>query len=406
MLDRQHGLDPALAGYDAPWRVRHPLQPFDPRYFDPRNAQRDSIDQSADGSRADPRLYSYSQGFAELRADEAAQAWRFLAGCLPLVAGDAAANIELGTVIRFFRDPSRFVCKTALKLSRDALDDDAPDDREPLEMAVDKRDQLPLALIRDALAAGLAELPPLAPAHIAHSGRYASGELGARAWAQLVEETQPYLDAARTLAPFAAGATQAQSLAIDLPVADARLLGSVGPLYRCGDALWLVSISTSNVSFKQLLPLFLQWAALRLSLPDRQCRVAMVHKDGRNGPTIGLPLEFTEDPARLLQGLRRLIDMYRHAEQTAGVYYARTSYAFADAEADTRSTRPRSPRGDACRAWQGNAGAGFAGERDHRPLYNLMLAADESFLDSVEFADTARQLLQAITGRLPDAEAA
>ena len=401
LLDRQHGLDPTLQGYDPPWRVRHPLQPFDPRYFHPRNADCSSTGLAADGNAADPRLYSYSRDFARVRSDGGTGDWRFLEGALPLVTGEAAANIELGSMVRFFRDPAGFVCKTALKLSRDALNEDAPNDQEPLGIDLDPRDSLPMDLVWRALHAGDSELPRRAPPQVAHSGRHASGELGMRTWEALIAQTQPYLDTARALPPFALGATQAESVAIDLHLDGARLLGSVGNLYRCGDQLWLVSISNSSISFRQLLPLFMHWAALKLSLPDQECRVSMVYKDGKKGPAVGPPSAFAEDPRLLREGLQQLLKMYRQAERTAGVYYARASFKFAEAERnfDPNARNPKPPRDAARGAWEGDEGAGFAGERDYLPLYNLILAGDESFIDSAEFERNARQLMQAITGQ-------
>ncbi len=398
LLDRQYGLDPTRPGYDPAWHVRHPLQPFDPRYFDPRNADRRPGDCAGNSENADPRLFSYSREFAGLRPATNAGAWRFLAGALPLIAGEAAANIELATVLRFFRDPARFVCKTALKLSRDALNEDAPDDHEPLGIDIDPRDSLPMDLVWSALHAGVAELPLTAPPHIGLSGRYASGELGVRTWASMLAEVQPYLTAARTLAPFASAAAQPESVAIDLNVDGARLLGSVGHVYRCGDEWWLLSIGSSNISFRQLLPLFLQWAALRLSLPSQTCHVAMIYRNGKKGPAIGPPIAFVSTPDRLSQGLGRLLELYRHAELTAGRYYARTSYAFAAAVAETGAKTPKSPVDEARRAWAGNDSAGSVGERDYLPLYNLILAGDDSFIDSPEFEQIARQLMHAIGG--------
>lgn len=397
LLDRLHGLDPGAAGYDPPWRVRHPLQPFDARYFDPRNADRNA----AITEDVDPRLYSYSSDYAGVQADQGASDWQFLAGALPVHALQSAATLELRSVERFFKDPARFVCTHALKLSRGALEADAPRDQEPLGTRLEPWDLLPLELVWDALHSGASELPAQAPPHIARSGRYASGELGALTWAALVAGAQPYLALARSLPPFAQGACKPEAVAVDLPVGGVRLVGSVANVYRCERTLWLVSISKGALSFKQLLPLFLQWAALCLSAPQGlQCRLAWIGQNERNELAVGPPVAFPEEADQLRQGLIELLDMYRHAEQTAGVYYAKTSYAYAAAEQmhDPDARRPKSPLDAAYKAWASNESADKTGERDYTPQYNRMLAGDESFIASPAFAETARKLMQIITG--------
>ena len=71
-LDDSHGLDEAAA--DRPWRVRHPLQPFDARYFEPANVDRTRIRPDAP---VDPRLFSYSAEFQSVSTSAQAREWRF-----------------------------------------------------------------------------------------------------------------------------------------------------------------------------------------------------------------------------------------------------------------------------------------------------------------------------------------
>jgi exonuclease V gamma subunit len=296
-----------------------------------------------------------------------------------------------------------------LKLSRDALEENAPRDQEPLGIDLDAWDMLPLELVWNALHTGASQLPPKAPPHIARSGRHASGELGELAWKGLVADAQPYLDTARALPLFANGARKPESLAVDLHLDGVRLIGTLGNIYRDNEGLWLVSITKSAVSFKQLLPLFLQWAALKLSVAeDQPCQLSMVYKNGKKGPALGPPVAFTQDPELLREGLRVLLGMYQTAERTAGVYYAKTSYAFAETErtSDPGAENPKSPLSEARKAWESDEGAGKKGERDYLPLYNLMLAGNESFLDSDAFAITAKTLMRTITGQLNQAEGA
>jgi exonuclease V gamma subunit len=253
-------------------------------------------------------------------------------------------------------------------------------------------------------------LPESAPASFRHSGKYASGALGERTWQQVRAEAQDYLDLARSLPPFAGGPPQPVAQAIDLPIGG-RLVGSIGSLFADGDACWLVSISTSQPSFKQLIPLFIDWASLNLARPEASCKLVMIHKNDDKKPALGPPIPFTADREQLRSGLAALVALYRNAYRTAGVYYARTSYGYAevlhekpeDAEAAAKAART---------CWNGSDfNGGSLGERDYAPMYNRMLAGDERFIETdtpehERFAGVAQSLLAIITGRPQSGEAA
>ena len=382
---------------DPPWRVRHPLQPFDARYFDP--------------ARPDPRLFSYSRAFASLRADAAATDWHFLAGAPVLVpaGSESGGPVELKSMVAFFKDPSKWICKQALKMSRDALGEEAPSDREPLEAKPHHFDGVRADLVWEALRAGRDFLPESAPASFRHSGRYASGALGERTWQQVRADAQDYLDLACSKPPFADGPPQPIAQAIDLPISG-KLIGNVGSVFADGDTCWLVSISTSQPSFKQLIPLFIDWAALNLSRPEGSCKLVMIHQNKKKEPALGPPVPFTSNHAQLRSGLAALVAMYRNAHRTAGIYYARTSHSYASALHDKPDDTEAAEK-SAWTCWNGSDfNGGFTGERDYAPMYNQMLAGDEGFMEADtpehdRFAGVARSLLEIITG-LPQPEEA
>lgn len=396
-LDREYGHNPRASHYDPPWRVRHPLQAFDARYFDPASP--------------DPRLYSYSQAFAGLRADAAASEWQFMAGkpSLATAGTEAGAAIELKSLAAFFKDPSRWVCRQALLLSRDALDDAAPNDDEPLATAPEHLDTVRTDLVWDALHRGHDTLPVDAPPSFRRSGQYASGALGAMTWETVRTQAQAFLTAARALPPFAAGAALPQAQAVDLQVEGVRLIGSVNRIYATAGERWLVGICVNRPTFRHLLPLYLDWAALCLSQPETPCRLAFIYHDPTNGILSDPPIAFCRDHHALQHGLAALLQLYRHAEDVAGLYFARTSYQLA-------SALHRQPQAldkalaEAATTWGGNAGARTRGERDFLPLYNRMLAGDEAFLQDghpqqQRMVAIARSLLQVLTGSAPAAEA-
>ncbi len=395
-LDQQHESNSAASDYDPPWRVRHALQPFDARYFDPHNANRGNSDA------ANPRMFSYSASFAHVHSDPNASEWRFMRNA-PALERASSANVELRNVIAFFGDPARWLCKNALRLSRDALENQAPNDSEPLGTDIHYFDTLRTDLVWTALQNGAQQLPVEPPVYIRRSGRYASGELGRRTWQHLRIEAQAFLDLAITLPPFSGGSAIATPVAIDLHIDDLRLLGSIGRMYRAGDELWLVAMISSGMSFKPLTALFLQWAALRLSLPNQVCRYALIHKNNKGEAAMEPAITFSEDLAQLQNGLLTLMTRYRQAEKTAGTYYAKSSYAYALTMHDGQFQKAPD---HASRRWFGPTVTDTPGERDYAPYYNLMLAGDESFIqfgteENARFTAIATELLQAMTGAAP-----
>lgn len=389
-LDRQFGLNASSQGYDPPWRVRHPLQPFDARYFDPASA--------------DPRLGSYSQAFARLQADATAQDWQFLAGAPTLIKAGSLVDgpIELSAMIGFFKDPAKWICKQALKLSRDAFEDDAPSDTEPLDANPHHFDSVRADLVWQALREGSDTLPPEPPPAFLRSGRYASGELGRRTWQSIIEQAQPYLDLARSQPLFLQPGLEPSAQAIDLQLDATRLIGSVSKVYSAGGKRWLVSISTSRPTFKQLIPFFIEWACLNLIQPPAACELLMVHKNARKDADLGPPLPFCRDLESLRAGLLALVNIYRDAQHNAGVYYARSSYALAESLYEKPEQIDKA-RHAASTMWTGNDFAGASGERDYTPLYNQMIAGDQSFIEpgsaaNQRFEALAIALLEIITG--------
>ncbi|MGH3053523.1 MAG: exodeoxyribonuclease V subunit gamma, partial [Gaiellaceae bacterium] len=100
--------------------VRHPLQPFSPRYF---------------GGDSDRRLFSFAAGYCDgaRTLTQSRQAVPlFLSAPLPMPAESAPA-VTLDDLVRFFEHPSRALLQRRLQLY---LGTDAPivEDREPMEL--------------------------------------------------------------------------------------------------------------------------------------------------------------------------------------------------------------------------------------------------------------------------------
>lgn len=394
-LDLVHGLAGENDERQRYWRVRHPLQPFDGRYFeipDPGSTLR--ADPDGEEEDADPRLYSYSGAYAAVRAGAGRYEQDFLTGVPDPMPLSDHGPVMLADLCAFLRDPSRWWCQRVLGLSRAALELDDEGDAEPLDSGRDARDPITVDLVRAALATGN-DIPAEPPPRYARSGRYPGGTLGIEAWAAVRAEARDWLAAARNLPPFQRGASTAQTLGIDLILGEQRVIGDIGPIYAREGKLWLVAISTAADGFQQSLPLYARWAALRLAHPDVAAGVHLLCAQG-DSPAIGPDPPFPDDPAQLETGLRELIALYRDAQATVGHYFPRTSHAYASSGGDPIR---------AAQAWSDGRGRG---EREHGPGYHALLGGDESFLAPgseahARFATIAMRLQAILAPAAPEA---
>lgn len=383
-LDQVHGLQGADAAVDRPWLLRHALQPFDGRYFDP--------------VAADPRWFSYSAEYAAAVADPQARIWRFLDPDPPALQPEAGGRIDLASLCAFYAHPAQWWCEQQLGLDRRALDEaDDGGDREPLTRDRDARDDSPVQLLWQALEEGWEAIPTEPPDSLRRSGRLAAGWMGEQAWLELREQAQVLLDGVRDLAPFGPAGPQAAPQAIDLSVAGYRLVGTVEQVYRTADGLCLLRIINSpRADFGKLLPLYLQWAALRLSLPDTACRVRLLRLKGNKGQLEPDPwvASFPVQSEALQAGLQGMLEDYLQGGPTAAAYFPRSSHAAAEVLAGAGAAS-NDPWAAAAKQWQTRFGSA---EGDYQPGYNALLGGDRSFLDAATpagqaFLDRARRYL-------------
>ena len=278
-LDRHAGLEPDAAGR-RPWLVKHPLQPFDPRYFDG----------------ADPALFSYSEAFAGMQGDGREPPPRLRDG-RPLIPGPAPDPLPLQQLESFFRDPSKAILRDQFRVSLVALDDEALPDAEPLEhlprtAAVSRRLFLDTVLPRRAAdPAALAELAP--PDWVRHGGLLPVGRRAVSAWAEESAAVEALWRAAHASARFdarAASGPRTEAVAVDLggssnaanagaasTCGPARIVGAIRqvfPLAGSTDGLQVVRAfpdrangalkPAPKLSLRDTVPAFLHWALLRL----------------------------------------------------------------------------------------------------------------------------------------------
>ena len=394
-LDEQHG----LAGDETaerPWRVRHPLQPFDARYY-----ERDAHGRP----RHDPRLFSYEPAFLAA-ASSGANAPLFL-DAATATPPSAAGELALGALQRFWRDPARDALLRGQGISLQALDDHGWPDREPLETPLEKIERVDQRLLFDALAAGCTELPAEPPAWLARSGMLAGGAIGERTWAQLRDSLRPLLALARPL--FAGGGAQAHAQTIDLDLGDGlRLTGTVDRVFRGADGglLWFDARPGRVANLRDLLGFYLDWACLQLaragdSAPMQAALLEQLRRTQGGASvlvaqrTALLDTIVALDREQLRRGLRRLVEAYRAAARQPLLFFPRTAQAWLASAPEHRLAK-------AAAAWEGD---GFnPGERDYAPGYAALVSRGLALFDLESPAHRAFVAAAELVGEVLDPE--
>jgi exodeoxyribonuclease V gamma subunit len=365
---------------DAPWWVRHPLQPWDARYYDGR----------------DPALYSYA---ARWLAAERGGDWRFEqwpTAPWRTSGSDGAVHLDLSELIGLYRSPAKWLARHWLRFSREALDPAEDRDSEPLGIRADRYELDLEARVFSALELPVPALPDTPPADFRRSGIASSGALGAAMWEDLRRQAEPWI---RSLSPQAAFRhTRSEAIAIDLRL-DARdglpairLTGSLSLKRDTDDTLHLVLIHQSALHFGPLLATYAQWAALRLARPDQPCALLLAHAEKGNVSTdwpAGLDLS-RQLPEQLEAGLRTLLKLALAPDRLAGRYFPRTSWAWILGDADKAED-----------AWEGDYNP--ARERDAPPGYAALFdSRGELFGERAEEARAVAGVLKAVlAGTLP-----
>jgi exodeoxyribonuclease V gamma subunit len=427
MLDAAAGLDPEAGDDRRPWLLRHPLQPFDPRYFSAGN---------------DRRLFTYQARFARMCGDGSAQATAFLADgtvpCEPI-----PRPLPLATLTHYFKDPARNLLERRLHLSLEALGDDALAGSEPLDPELPPIHAVARSVFFDIAlpgqAAGTAWNRDGIPDWVRLSGMLPTGRLGVEAWAYEAAAVAALLAALADWPSMAGGVGASPrptevDLALDAfdPALPAlRLVGSlpyVYPLVVDGvRGLQLVRAflaakkepwlkPAGELHFGDRLPLFIEWAALRLHTgmqsraagePMPPVRLVVLAKDAAGLDLVvntlawdecllrAAPTEQTRMLATLARSLAALVDFWHDAQRQPPWYFPRTSWQALlaareiAASADDGVDPGRQLRRKVTAAWAPQGGD-RSGERDYAPGYTAMLAGELEFGDDDSDPDGAR----------------
>lgn len=404
-LDEQAGLRGVDADVDdtrgddqpvqRPWRIRHPLQPFDMRYFDG----------------TDPRLFSFDAGFAGMVRGAATGPFMDVSA-----GGEVAADsapISLREVRAYYRDPARQLLAQQLHIRLDALDEEQLQESEPLEPRFSALDQVSRRLFFDAVGQGSFQLPEQAPAWLRLSGLLPSGRIGLDTWTAERKKLDGLLMLACDHPLFAGALPQRQPLALSMSVGDFSVEGVLERVYATDAGRWLFEAfpgkKQAALSFRERVLLFLDWALLRLvTHSETPVRAAVLADDGGadlevqiNGwdaQLVALAQAHDEHAVRVMrEDLARrigtLLALWQQARQRPNAYFPRTSWASLNPNEDLAE-----------HTWAGNFSIG---ERDYAPGYARLLAGEASFAaghpDYQALQEMAQHLMDLIT-LAPDLE--
>jgi exodeoxyribonuclease V gamma subunit len=418
LLDAQCGINAEDSALDRPWRVEHPLQPFDRRYFDS----------------SDPRLFSHVDAFAALPAQATLSTLPPFVDTAASAPAALPAQLPLRTLQDFWRDPARQVLAQGLQLHLDALDAQRLPESEALEPRVDARERLTARLFESLLRRGAeSRVPAEAPAWLRLSGLLPPGRPGVAAWAQEQARLDALLARLRQVPGFRFGPGESET--IDVAIADCRVSGEVHGLHpRAEGGQWLLRafprgsasgdkgplLAEDEVDFRRRLPLFLDWALLRLATARgaaevQPLRVLALLDDNAGSPWIdalnawdaALCAAAPTARARRLDALQsRLLELLEHWRAGQGgrlPYLPATSWAAlcVPVEAPRSDALPYTERlsNSVESAWHG--GEHRLGEADYSPGYARLLTGDldtaPGSADIERLLDFAHALLACIT---------
>lgn len=409
-LDAAAGIAPDDGKAERPWRIRHPLQPFDRRYF-LAEGERDNDN--------DARLFSYSRRDLAMARREGRPPPPFYdgAGAASGSGPDEDAIIPLRELLAYYRDPARQVLSERLRLRLDALEDDRLADSEPLEARFEAIDRVGRRLFLEAAQHGHLSLPDQAPAWLRLTGLLPPGRPGGQAWQEEQKKVGALIAAARQH-PLFAGDTLPPRSAIKLMrrIGRWQVGGELTRIHRADDADWLVDVfprkkekeklTEDALGFKERIPAFIEWALLRLSLPrERPVRLCLLTESqdapwqqsindwDRSMASAG-DAEAGRMRADLEARLDGLIAFWDGAQSQPRWYFPKTSWCAVEVSTARRAAgstgEPIAPDNRVSFAFTGNERS--AGERDYAPGYARVLAGE---IDFAEGTDARRELDEA-----------
>ena len=290
--------------------LRHPMQPFSPRYF---------------GADADPRLWSYADAYEEgAKALHVGREGRprveLFDAVLPPVERESAAPLPLDTLVRFFQQPAAQLLKKRLGVNLSEWIRDRSD-REPMEL--DTLEQWRAGT--EILEHRLEQLPALRSRELLRAmGLLPLGAAGDSLYEAIALDTDPIAAVARRMR----SGSRLEPLPVDLTLPTLRLVGQV-------DRRWstaMVQAQYGQVRAKHLMEAWIRHLTLCAIGPaDQTLRTVVVGRPDRPGGARVCRLRPVDDAVGRLDELARL---YVAGQQQPLLLFPRTSLAYAKALAE------------------------------------------------------------------------
>jgi len=385
-------LDERADAAPRPWWIRHPLQPFDSRYFD--------------GS--DVRLFSYRGDLAELAREPASPPQREPEEPTAEAADWSAPWPE---VMAYFRDPARQVLRQRLGLRLDALEAERLSRSEPLHARFERRERVARRLFLQCLAQRSFTAPAVPPDWLRHGGLWPPGKPGEAVWEQEIAAVQGLLDRAAHSELLRDGLPERAALNIDARFGDVRVHGELGRWYAKDGRAWLFDVfpgrEEAGIDFRERVGLFLEWALGLLGMGGGAPRLMLLTADEEtpwqdrlNRYALALHAGDAAQAQHLRAALHarvvEVLALWARAQRRPVWYFPRTSWVAADRDASDERI---------AQAWQGHANA--VGERDYEPGYSQWLAAQAHFEPGRPEFEELKRTAQALHALIhPDEDAA
>ncbi len=285
---------------DQPWLVRHPLQPFSPRYFD----------------RSDPRLFSYeSRPLTSQRpGPSGAAAPNFFPEPLP---PPIRAPIALAELTRFFANPTAHLLERRLDLFLKDFTQELPD-REPQELS-----PLEVFTAGDELLALILRDTPLDKAMrlVAAGGTLPLGAPGELAFLEISASALPIAECVRRAK--ARGPRPRLLVDAKLPTGR-RVFGSLTDLFGPG----VLHHQFARVRAKQLLSLWIQHLVFCwLSPAEAEAKSTLIGRPEKDTGRRVVEFRRVAEPA---QHLETLVKRYDQGQALPLALFPTTSLLYAE----------------------------------------------------------------------------
>lgn len=285
--------------------VRHPLQPFSPRYF---------------GTDRDSRLFSYARNHCE-GARASMQPRRefppFLSAPLP-PDETVMREVSVSALTRFFENPTRAFLQDRVSLffGREA---DGVEDREPLQLDSLDRWKLGTALLSRAIAG---ESLDEAIASVRASGALPPGTIGTCTFEAMRPQVVALAAAARDL--LRGDALEPLTVDAELEGTHTRVTGVIRDLWSSGQ----VQCQFSALGGRRELGVWIRHLVLNWLRPEGYpCVTFLVGRpQGEDGPTV-LRFRPPDNAAALLDDL---VQLYWLGQQTPLLFFERASRAYVE----------------------------------------------------------------------------